>query len=264
MCAVSMVEQAEEKVVYKRPDSLNDCATHYCPGCTHGVAHRLVAEVLDELGVRGRTIGVSPVGCAVFAYQYFNVDGAEAAHGRAPAMATGIKRTLPDHVVFTYQGDGDLASIGLAEIVHAATRGENITTIFINNAVYGMTGGQMAPTSLPGQRTTSSPLGRDVELTGFPIHMAEMLSASPGAAYVVRRSLHNVKEINRAKKAIKIAFQAQLAGLGFSMVELLSTCPTNWGLTPVEALAWVEQKMVPVYPLGDFKVYDAVQTAAKR
>ncbi len=264
MCAVSMIEQVEEKVVYQRPDSLSDVPTHYCPGCTHGVAHRLVAEVLDELGVRGRTIGVSPVGCAVFAYKYFNVDGAEAAHGRAPAMATGIKRTLPDHVVFTYQGDGDLASIGLAEIVHAATRGENFTTIFINNAIYGMTGGQMAPTTLPGQRTTSSPLGRDVELTGFPIHMAEMLSAVPGAAYIVRRSLHNVKEINRAKKAIKTAFQAQLAGLGFSMVELLSSCPTNWGMTPVEALEWVEDHMIPVYPLGDFKVLDALQSVAKR
>ncbi|HML24400.1 MAG TPA: thiamine pyrophosphate-dependent enzyme [Aggregatilinea sp.] len=259
-----MIEQVEEKVVYQRPDSLSDVPTHYCPGCTHGVAHRLVAEVLDELGVRGRTIGVSPVGCAVFAYKYFNVDGAEAAHGRAPAMATGIKRTLPDHVVFTYQGDGDLASIGLAEIVHAATRGENFTTIFINNAIYGMTGGQMAPTTLPGQRTTSSPLGRDVELTGFPIHMAEMLSAVPGAAYIVRRSLHNVKEINRAKKAIKTAFQAQLAGLGFSMVELLSSCPTNWGMTPVEALEWVEDHMIPVYPLGDFKVLDALQSVAKR
>lgn len=259
-----MVAEVEEKIVYQRPATLEDCATHYCPGCTHGVAHRLVAEVLDELGVRGRTIGVSPVGCAVFAYKYFNVDGAEAAHGRAPAMATGIKRALPDHVVFTYQGDGDLASIGLAEIVHAATRGENITTIFINNAVYGMTGGQMAPTTLPGQRTTSSPLGRDVELTGFPIHMAEMLGSAPGAAYVVRRSLHNVREINRAKKAIKIAFQAQIAGLGFSMVELLSTCPTNWGMTPVEALAWVEAHMIPAYPLGDFKMLDAVQAAARR
>ncbi|NLX11048.1 MAG: 2-oxoglutarate oxidoreductase [Chloroflexi bacterium] len=254
----------EEKVVYQRPDALCDVPTHYCPGCTHGVAHRLVAEVIDELGVRGRTIGVSPVGCAVFAYQYFDMDGAEAAHGRAPAMATGIKRVMPDHVVFTYQGDGDLAAIGIAEIIHAATRGENITTIFINNAIYGMTGGQMAPTTLPGQRTTSSPSGRDVELTGYPIRMAELLAGMPGAAYVARQSLHSVKEINRAKRAIATAFKAQLAGLGFSMVELLSSCPTNWKLTPPEALAWVEQVMVPYYPLGEYKVTDEVRALTRK
>jgi len=255
---------AEEKIVYKRPESLEDISTHYCPGCTHGIAHRLLAEVLDELGVRERTIGISPVGCSVFAYKYINTDGAEAAHGRAPAMATGIKRVMPDRVVFTYQGDGDLAAIGIAEIIHAATRGENFTTIFINNAIYGMTGGQMAPTTLPGQRTTSSPLGRDVELAGFPIRMAELLSSAPGAAYVVRRSLHNVKEINRAKKAIKTAFEVQLAGLGFSMVELLSACPTGWKLTPPEAMDWIEQQMVPVYPLGDYKVAEGVEQLAKR
>jgi len=254
----------EEKVVYQRPESLESIPTHYCPGCTHGVAHRLVAEVLDELGVRGRTIGVSPVGCSVFAYKYFNTDGAEAAHGRAPAMATGIKRVMPDRVVFTYQGDGDLAAIGIAEIIHAATRGENFTTIFINNAIYGMTGGQMAPTTLPGQRTTSSPVGRDVELTGFPIRMAELLSGAPGAAYVVRRSLHNVKEINRAKRAIKTAFEVQLAGLGFSMVELLSACPTGWKVSPPEAMDWIEQQMVPYYPLGDYKIADGVEQLAKR
>lgn len=261
MCAAVLTD---ERVVYRRPEALSDVATHYCPGCTHGIAHRLVAEVLDELGVRGRTIGVSPVGCAVFAYNYFNIDGAEAAHGRAPAMATGIKRVMPDHVVFTYQGDGDLAAIGLAEILHAATRGEQFTTIFINNAIYGMTGGQMAPTTLPGQRTTSSPYGRDVELTGFPIRMAELIGGTNGAAYVVRRSLHSVKEINRAKKAIRTAFEVQLAGLGFSMVELLSTCPTNWGISPLDALKWVEEHMIPYYPLGDYKVIDAVRSLAKR
>jgi 2-oxoglutarate ferredoxin oxidoreductase subunit beta len=253
----------EEQIVYQRPASLRDVPTHYCPGCTHGIAHRLVAEVLDELGVRERTIGVSPVGCSVLAYEYFNTDGTEAAHGRAPAMATGIKRVMPDHVVFTYQGDGDLAAIGTGEIVHTATRGENITTIFINNAIYGMTGGQMAPTTLPGQWTKSSPTGRDVELTGFPVRMVELLAGLDGAAYVVRRSLHNVKEINRAKKAIRTAFKVQLAGLGFAMVELLSACPTNWGLSPAEALEWIETHMVPYYPLGDYKVTDAVRALMK-
>lgn len=254
----------EEKIVYQRPESLSNDPTHYCPGCTHGIAHRLVAEVLDELGVRGRTIGVSPVGCSVFAYKYFNVDNAVAAHGRAPAMATGIKRVKPDHIVFTYQGDGDLAAIGLAEIVHAATRGENITTIFINNAIYGMTGGQMAPTSLPGQRTTSSPTGRDIEFTGFPVRMAELIAAMSGTAYAARRSLHNVKEINRAKKAIRTAFEAQLAGLGFAMVELLSSCPTNWHLSAPEALQWIEDYLVPYYPLDDYKVIESVQALMKR
>jgi len=253
----------QEQVVYARPASLRDVPTHYCPGCTHGIAHRLVAEVLDELAVRERTIGVSPVGCAVFAYQYFNTDGCEAAHGRAPAMATGIKRVNPDAVVFTYQGDGDLAAIGTAEIMHVATRGENITTIFINNAIYGMTGGQMAPTTLPGQRTTSSPGGRDVELAGFPIRMAEVIAGLPGAAYVARRSLHNVKEINKAKKAIRTAFKVQLAGLGFAMVELLSACPTNWGLSAPEAMQWIEDVMVPYYPLGDTKVAAGVDALMK-
>ncbi len=258
------ISAVEEKVVYQRPESLSDVPTHYCPGCTHGIAHRLVAEVLDELGVRERTIGIAPVGCSVFAYKYFNVDSAVAAHGRAPAMATGIKRVLPDRVVFTYQGDGDLAAIGLAEIVHAATRGENITTIFINNAIYGMTGGQMAPTTLPGQHTTSSPGGRDIEITGFPVRMAELLAGLTGTAYVARRSLHNVKEINRAKKAIRTAFETQLAGLGFAMVELLSSCPTNWHLSPPEALQWIEDYMVPYYPLSDYKVIEPVQDLMKR
>ncbi len=253
-----MVTMTPTQTVYQRPKSLAEVPTHYCPGCTHGVAHRLIAEVLDEMGVRERTIGVAPVGCSVFAYNYFDCDFVEAAHGRAPAMATGIKRVLPDQVVFTYQGDGDLASIGMAEIVHAAARGENITVIFINNAIYGMTGGQMAPTTLPGQKTTSSPSGRDVEQMGFPIRMAEILATLDGAGYVVRRSLHDPKNIRLAKKAIRLAFEAQERGLGFSMVELLSTCPTNWGMTPLEALSWVEQHMVPAYPLEDFKVADAL------
>ena len=245
-------------IVYTRPDSMADVPTHYCPGCTHGVAHRLIAEVLDEMNLREKTIGVAPVGCSVFAYNYFETDFVEAAHGRAPAMATGIKRLLPDRTVFTYQGDGDLASIGMAEIMHAAGRGENITVIFINNAIYGMTGGQMAPTSLPGQKTSSSPGGRDVEQMGFPIHMAEILAKMDGAGYVVRRSLHDPKNIRLAKKAIRMAFEVQQRGLGFSLVELLSTCPTNWGIPPVEALKWVEEHMVPVYPLEDFKVTSAL------
>ena len=249
-----MLAEAQEELVYTRPHSLSETFTHYCPGCTHGVAHRLVAEVLDELEIAEKTIGVAPVGCAVFAYNYFNTDFAEAAHGRAPAMATGIKRVLPDRVVFTYQGDGDLAAIGTAEIVHAAARGENITTIFINNAIYGMTGGQMAPTTLPGMKTTSSPNGRDVETQGYPIRVAEMLSTLDGVGYCVRRSLHDPKNIRLAKRAIRMAFETQVRGLGFSMVELLSTCPTNWGMTPVNSLKFVEEHMVPAYPLGDYKV----------
>ena len=252
----SMLDDVAERITYQQPRAWAGVATHYCPGCTHGVAHRLVAEVLDELGIAGRTIGVAPVGCAVFAYRYFNVDFAEAAHGRAPAMATGIKRVLPDRIVFTYQGDGDLAAIGMAEILHVAARGENITTIFVNNAIYGMTGGQMAPTSLPGQQTTSSPFGRDIELTGMPIQMSELVAGLPGAVYVARRSLHNVKEINKAKKAIRQAFELQIQGAGFAMVELLSNCPTNWEMTPVESLAWIEQNMIPAFPLGDFKTPD--------
>ncbi len=242
------------QVVYQRPKFFTDTPTTYCPGCTHGVAHRLIAEIMDEMGTKGNTIGVAPVGCSVFAYNFFDCDFVEAAHGRAPAMATGIKRLLPDRIVFTYQGDGDLASIGMAEIMHAAARGENITVIFLNNAIYGMTGGQMAPTTLPGQKTTSSPNGRDVEQMGFPIRMAEALCTLDGAGYIVRRSLHDPKNIRLAKKAIRTAFETQRRGLGFSMVELLSTCPTNWGVTPVDALRWIEEHMVPVYPLNDFKV----------
>jgi 2-oxoglutarate ferredoxin oxidoreductase subunit beta len=257
-----MVLKTPVETVYQRPESFTDVPTHYCPGCTHGVAHRLVAEVLDEMNLIEKTIGVASVGCSVFAYNYFDCDFVEAPHGRAPAMATGIKRLLPDRIVFTYQGDGDLASIGMAEIVHAAARGENITVIFINNANYGMTGGQMAPTTLPGQKTTSSPHGRDVEQMGFPIRTAEMLATLQGAGYIVRRSLHNPKSIRQAKKAMRLAFEAQVRGLGFSLVELLSTCPTNWGLSPVEALRFVEERMLPYYPLEDFKV--APELAALR
>lgn len=251
-----------EQIVYERPKALSNVYTHYCPGCTHGVAHRLVAEVIDELGIREDTILVASVGCSVFAYNYFEVDSCEAAHGRAPAMATGVKRVHPDKIVFTYQGDGDLASIGMGEIIHAAARGEKFTTIFINNAVYGMTGGQMAPTSLPGQVTTSSPFGRDLRLCGAPIRMAELLANLDGTAFSVRRSLHDARHIIQAKKAIRTAFEAQLNGLGFSIVELLSSCPTNWGMNPSESLDWIKDSMIPVYPLGDFKV--APQLAVSR
>jgi len=246
------------KVVYQRPRGFEERPTHYCPGCTHGVAHRLIAEVLEEMGELEHTIGVAPVGCAVFAYNYFAFDFVEAPHGRAPAMATGIKRSLPDATVFTYQGDGDLASIGMGEIVAAASRGELITVIFINNTNYGMTGGQMAPTTLPGQVTTSSPMGRDVERQGYPIRTAELLSSLDGPAYVVRRSLHDPKNIRMAKKAIRTAFEVQKQGLGFSMVELLSTCPTNWGMTPANARVWLAEHMVPYYPIGDFKVSSSI------
>ena len=247
-----------ESLIYSKPESLTETGTHYCPGCTHGISHRLIAEIIDEMGVREDTIGVAPVGCAVFAYNYFNMDFAEAAHGRAPAMATGLKRVSPEKIVFTYQGDGDLASIGAAEILHAAGRGENITVIFINNAIYGMTGGQMAPTTLPGQRTTSTPLGRDIELHGFPLRMCEILSQMEGAAYIVRRSLNDVANIRKAKKALRIAFDVQRQGLGFSMVELLSSCPTNWRISAEDALKWIETHMIPVFPLGDFKVHAAL------
>ena len=236
--------------VFKKTSMLRDIPTHYCPGCTHGIIHRLVAESLEDLGVGDKSIGVAPVGCAVLAYNYFNCDMMEASHGRAPAVATGIKRVHPDKVVFTYQGDGDLASIGAAEIVHAATRGEKITTIFVNNAIYGMTGGQMAPTTLPGQKTTTSPYGRDPELVGYPIRVSEMLATLDGAAYIERVSVHDVKHIIAAKKAIKKAFEVQLEGKGFAMIEVLSSCPTNWGMPPLEALKWVEENMIPYYPLG--------------
>lgn len=246
-------------IVYQRPTTLTPAITHYCPGCTHGVIHRLVAEVIEELNLRDKVIGVASVGCSVFIYNYLDCDFAEAAHGRAPAMATGLKRVRPDRVVFTYQGDGDLASIGAAEIIHAATRGENITVIFVNNGVYGMTGGQMAPTTLPGMKTTSSPSGRDVETMGYPIRMCELLATLGGASYIVRRSVHDPGHINQTKKAIKTAFQVQLHQLGFALVEILSACPVNWGLTPHEALKFIKEKMIPYYPLGDYKVAEAVK-----
>ncbi len=261
---VTLAKKQSEKVVYERPHSLTDALTHYCPGCTHGTAHRLVAEVLDELDIRERSILVASVGCSVFSYRYFDVDACEAAHGRAAAMATGIKRVNPDNIVFTYQGDGDLASIGIAETIHAAARGEKLTVIFLNNAIYGMTGGQMAPTSLIGQKTRSSPFGRDVQQAGYPVRMAEILAGLEGTVYSVRRSLHDARHINQAKKAIKIAFQAQIMDLGFSMVELLSTCPTNWHMTPIESCNWVRDNMVPYFPLGDFKVAPELENAAKR
>jgi 2-oxoglutarate ferredoxin oxidoreductase subunit beta len=249
----------EGEIVYRRPDALTPAYTHYCPGCTHGLIHRLIAEAIDELGIRERTILVAPVGCSVLMYHYFEVDAVEAAHGRAPAMATGLKRTQPDKIVFTYQGDGDLASIGAAEILHAANRGENITVFFVNNAVYGMTSGQMAPTSLLGQVTTSSPLGRDVKQHGYPQRMAELIAGLPGAAYVVRRSVYDPRTIRLAKKAVITALRAQMAGLGLGLVEFLSSCPTNWHMSPPDALTWIRDTMEPYFPLGDFKISDPVK-----
>ena len=239
--------------VFEKPKALTDAPLHYCPGCTHGIIHRLVAEVIDELGIEGRTIGIAPVGCSVFAYNYFTCDMIEAAHGRAPAVATGVKRSDPNNIVFTYQGDGDLAAIGTAETVHSAARGENITIIFVNNAIYGMTGGQMAPTTLPGQVTQTSPYGRDPEAVGLPVKVCELLSNVDGATYLERVAVNNVKNIKYAKKAIKKAFQNQLDGKGFSLVEVLSTCPTNWGMKPDKALEWLEENMIPYYPLGVYK-----------
>lgn len=240
-------------VVFQKTKGLTDTPFHYCPGCTHGIIHRLVAEIMEELNILDKAIGVAPVGCAVFAYEYFNCDMQEAAHGRAPAVATGIKRVHPDKIVFTYQGDGDLAAIGTAEIVHAAARGENITVIFVNNANYGMTGGQMAPTTLIGQETTTTPYGRKPEINGYPIKVSEMLSTLEGAAYIERVSVYDVKHVMQAKKAIKNAFLAQMQKKGFSLIEVLSSCPTNWGMTPVEALNWIKEQMEPYYPLGVYK-----------
>ncbi len=239
--------------VFQKPHALTDAPLHYCPGCTHGIVHRLVAEAIDELGIEGRTIGIAPVGCAVMAYDYFRCDMIEAAHGRAPAVATGCKRAQPDNIVFTYQGDGDLASIGTAEIVHAAARREDITVVFINNAIYGMTGGQMAPTSLPGQVTQTSPYGRDVKTVGYPVKVCEMLAQVDGAVYLERVAVNSVKHVKAAKKAILKAFQNQVEGKGFSLIEVLSSCPTNWGMTPKKALEWVESDMIAYYPLGVYK-----------
>jgi 2-oxoglutarate ferredoxin oxidoreductase subunit beta len=250
----------EAVLVFGRPESLSDVVTHYCPGCMHGIIHRLIAEVMDELGIREKTVGIAPVGCAVLAYNYIECDFAEAPHGRAPAMATGIKRTNPDLVVFTYQGDGDLASIGTNELIHAATRGENITTVFVNNAVYGMTGGQMAPTTLPGMVTTSSPYGRDVKTQGHPLRISELLAQVDGAAYIVRRTAYKPGEVRKLRRALKTAFLVQMAGLGFSLVEVVSNCPTNWGMAPKESLKFVEDRMLAYYPLGDFKVMDEAKS----
>ena len=240
-------------VVFEKPKALTDATLHYCPGCTHGIIHRLVAEVLDELGVQGKTVGIASVGCSVMSYDYFDVDMVQAAHGRAPAVATGVKRANPENIVFTYQGDGDLAAIGTAETVHSAARGENITIIFVNNAIYGMTGGQMAPTTLPGQVTQTSPYGRDTNTVGFPLKVCELLSNVDGAAYLERVAVNNVKNVKAAKKAIKKAFTYQTEGKGFTLIEVLSTCPTNWGLTPPNALKWLEENMIPYYPLGVYK-----------
>ena len=241
------------ETVFERPRTLTSVSTHYCPGCGHGIIHRLVAEVIDELDIREKTVAVAPVGCAVLLYNYFEVDAYEAAHGRAPAIATGCKRVHPELVVFTYQGDGDLAAIGTAEIVHAAARGEKITTIFVNNAVYGMTAGQMAPTTLIGQKTTTTPDGRSPERAGYPLRVCEMLATIEGAAYVARVSVTNPRNIIQARKAIKKAFEVQIKRLGFSLVEILSQCPTNWHMTPVEAAKWVDEKMASYFPLGEFK-----------
>lgn len=240
-------------VVFERPHALADVPMHYCPGCTHGIVHRLVAEVIDELGVEGKAVGVASVGCSVMSYDYFNCDMVQAPHGRAPAVATGIKRAKPENVVFTYQGDGDLAAIGTAETIHSATRGENITVIFINNAIYGMTGGQMAPTTLPNMVTQTTPYGRDVNTAGYPIRVCEMLSTLDGVALAHRVTVDCVKNVINAKKAIKKAFQNQIEGKGFSIVEVVSTCPTNWGMSPFEAIQWLRDNMLPYYPLGVYK-----------
>ncbi len=244
--------------VFKKPVSMSDTPLHYCPGCTHGIIHRLIAEAIDEMGAEGRTIGISPVGCTYNNYDYFNFDMVQAAHGRAPAVATGVKRVHPHHVVFTYQGDGDLAAIGTAEIVHAATRGEKITTIFVNNATYGMTGGQMAPTTIPGQKTMTTPGGRDPAIHGYPVRVCEMLSTLDGAVFVERVSMHDIKNIINAKKAIRKAFAIKEARLGFSIVEVLSSCPTNWGMNPAQSLQWIKDNMVPYYPLGNYKGKDII------
>jgi 2-oxoglutarate ferredoxin oxidoreductase subunit beta len=243
----------DDKVIFKRPTATKEAVTHYCPGCTHGVIHRLVAEVIDELGLRERTVGVGPVGCSVLIYNYINTDFLEAAHGRAPAFATGVKRVRPDLIAFTYQGDGDLASIGMGEIVHAANRGEKFTTIFVNNAIYGMTGGQMAPTTMPGQVTTTCPFGRNTAETGEPVRVAELLATLKTASYITRVSVHSPRHVVAAKAAIRRAFQYQVDNVCFGFVEVLSVCPTNWGLTTRESFAWLEKNMLPYYPLGDKK-----------
>ena len=248
-------------IVFEKPKSLTDKSFHYCPGCTHGIIHRLVAEAIDDLGIEGIAIGVAPVGCAVMAYDYFACDMVEAAHGRAPAVATGLKRSLPENIIFTYQGDGDLASIGMAETVHAAARNENITVIFVNNAIYGMTGGQMAPTSLPGQITQTTPYGRDVKTVGYPVKVAELLSSLDGPEFIARVAVNSVTNVKNAKAVIRKAFENQVNNKGFSLVEVISACPTNWGMTPSKALKWVEDNMIPYYPLGIYKDRSAQKEA---
>ena len=245
------------KPVFEYTKGMRETELHYCPGCTHGIAHRLIMEVLEERGDLGNCIGVSPVGCSIVAHQYMNVDMMESPHGRAPAVASGIKRVHPNSPVFTYQGDGDLASIGTNEIIHAAERGEKFCTFFINNAIYGMTGGQMAPTTLIGQKATTCPAGRSEEWSGLPIKMCEMLSAVPSSYYIERVAVNNTPNIAKAKKAIAKAFRLQMEGKGFTMIEVLSTCPTNWGLSPVEAMDWLEKNMIPYYPLGVYKDKEA-------
>ncbi|MDR3239481.1 MAG: 2-oxoglutarate oxidoreductase [Clostridiales bacterium] len=251
-------------IVYERPKALSDVPIHYCPGCTHGIIHRLIAEILDQLNITDRTIGISPVGCSVMAYNYFECDMIEAAHGRAPAVATGVKRSKPECVVFTYQGDGDLAAIGMAETVHSAARGEKITIIFVNNAVYGMTGGQMAPTSLPGQITQTSPFGRDTKTTGYPIKVCELLSTLEGTYYAERVAVNSVKNIQNAKKAIQKAFVNQIEGKGLSIVEVLACCPTTWGLSPGKSMEWLQDNMIPYYPLGVYRDMGAKEGGAAR
>ena len=241
------------EIVFQRPESMADVNMHYCPGCGHGIVHRLIAETVDELDIEGQTIGIASVGCSVMNYDYFNFDMIQAPHGRAPAVATGAKRALPDNVIFTYQGDGDLAAIGTAEIVHAATRGENLTVIFINNAIYGMTGGQMAPTSLPGQVTQTTPFGRDVNVAGYPIKVCELLSTLDGVTLAKRVSIDCVKNVNEAKRAIKKGFKNQINKQGFSIIEVISSCPTNWGMRPIDSLTWVRENMLKYYPLGIYK-----------
>ncbi len=257
----------EEKIVFQRPKALLPVVTNFCPGCTHGIVHRLVAETIDELGIEGKTIGITPVGCSVMGYKFFGCDMIEAAHGRAPAVATGAKRVNPDNIVYAYQGDGDLASIGTAETVHAATRGENITIIFINNAIYGMTGGQMAPTSLPNQITQTSPYGRDVSSAGYPVRICELLSTLDGPAYLERVCVDTPAHVRKAKKAIKKGFQYQIDGVGYSLIEVVSTCPTNWGMTPQDSFEWMRENMLPYYPLGVYRDvlaegYESVAEAA--
>ena len=244
---------AEEKIVFQRPHAMTDAVTNYCPGCGHGIVQRLVAEAIDELGCEGETVGVAPVGCSVMCYDFFNCDMVEAAHGRAPAVATALKRVHPENLVFSYQGDGDLASIGMCETVHAAARGEKITVIFINNAIYGMTGGQMAPTSLPNQVTQTSPYGRDVQAAGFPIRVSEMLKELDGTAYIERVTVDTPAHVRQAKRAIKKAFEYQLDGVGYTFIEVVSTCPTNWGMTPQGAFQWMRDNMLTYYPLGVVK-----------